>query len=70
MPERAYVEGTLGVCDLNRIALLSDVVVWACERSCQGYLAVAQSMVWPDPLKIKYREGLIQAAQFVFREIK
>ncbi len=35
VPERAYVEGTLGVYELNRIELLRDVFVWAYERSCQ-----------------------------------
>ncbi len=30
-------------------------------RSCQRYLAIMQTMVEPDPLKIKYRETLIQA---------
>jgi Fic family protein len=38
VPERAYVEGTLGVYELNQIELLRDVFVWAYERSCQRYL--------------------------------
>jgi hypothetical protein len=67
VPERAYVEGTLGVYELNRVALLQDVFVWAYERSCQRYLAVTQSMIEPDPLKIKYREALIEAVQAVVR---
>lgn len=65
VPERAYVEGTLGVYELNRVELLRDVFVWAYERSCQRYLAITQSMVEPDPLKIKYREALIQSVQSV-----
>lgn len=65
VPERAYVEGTLGVYELNRVELLRDVFVWAYERSCQRYLAITQTMVEPDPLKIKYREALIQAVQSV-----
>jgi hypothetical protein len=40
--------------------LLREVFVWACERSCQRYLAITQTMVEPDPLKIKYREALRQ----------
>ncbi len=47
--------------------LLRDVFVWAYERSCQRYLAIAQTMVEPDPLKIKYREALIQAVQAVVK---
>lgn len=67
VPERAYVEGTLGVYELNRIELLRDVFVWAYERSCQRYLAVAKTMVEPDPLKIRYREALIEAVQSVVK---
>ena len=63
VPERAYIEGTIGVYELNRVELLRDVFVWAYERSCQRYLAITQTMVEPDPLKIKYREALIQAVQ-------
>jgi Fic/DOC family len=67
VPDRAYVEGTMGVYELNQIELLRDVFVWAYERSCQRYLAITQTMVEPDPLKIKYRESLIQAVQAVVR---
>jgi hypothetical protein len=67
VPERAYVEGTLGVYELNQVDLLRDVFVWAYERSCQRYLAITQTMVEPDPLKIKYREALIRAVQAVVK---
>lgn len=39
VPERAYVDGTLGVYELTRIELLRDLFVWAYERSCAGYAA-------------------------------
>ena len=67
VPERSYVEGTLGVYELKEVDLLRDVFVWAYERSCQRYLAITQTMVEPDPLKIKYREALIQAVQVVVK---
>jgi hypothetical protein len=67
VPERSYVEGTLGVYELNEIDLLRDVFIWAYERSCQRYLAITQNMVEPDSLKIKYRETLIQAVQMVVK---
>ena len=70
VPERAYIEGTLGVYELNRIELLRDVFVWAYERSCQRYLAIAQTMVEPDALKIKYREALIEAVQSVVKGLQ
>ena len=67
VPESAYVEGTLGVYELNEIDLLRDVFIWAYERSCQRYLAITQTMVEPNPLKLKYREALIQAVQGVVK---
>ena len=70
VPERAYIEGTLGVYELNRVELLRDVFVWAYERSCQRYLAITQTMVEPDPLKIKYREALIQAVQTLVKVLR
>ena len=70
VPEHAYIEGSLGVYELKQIELLRDVFVWAYERSCQRYLAIAQTMVEPDPLKIKYREALIQAVQTVVKGLR
>jgi len=70
VPEHAYIEGTLGVYELNQIELLRDVFAWAYERSCHRYLAIAQTMVEPDPLKIKYREALIQAVQAVVKGLR
>jgi hypothetical protein len=63
VPQGAYVEGTLGVYELNQVELLRDVFVWAYERSCQRYLAITQIMVDPDPMKIQYRDALIEAVQ-------
>ena len=55
VPERAYVDGVLGVYELNRIELLRDVFVWAYERSCARYSAVRQSLGDPDPFRFRYR---------------
>ncbi len=55
MPGRAYVDGTLGVYELNRIELLRDVFVWAYERSCARYAAVRQSLGEPDSFRLRYR---------------
>jgi len=70
VPERAYIEGTLGVYEFNQVELLRDVFVWAYERSCQRYLAITQTMVAPDPMKIKHREALIQAVQSVVKGLR
>ena len=67
VPEQAYVDGTLGVYEFNQIDLLRDVFIWAYERSCQRYLAITQTMAEPDPLRIRYREALIEAVQAIVR---
>lgn len=58
VPERAYVDGLLGVYELNDISLLRDVFVWAYERSCGRYSAVRQSLGEPDPFRMRYRDDL------------
>ncbi len=68
VPERAYVDGILGVYELNRVELLRDVFVWAYERSCQQYTAVKQSIIPPDPFRIKYRQELTETIRRIVRE--
>lgn len=53
--DRAYIDGILGVYELNRVELLRDVFVWAYERSCTRYSAVRQSLGEPDPFRLRYR---------------
>ncbi len=65
VPERAYIDGTLGVYECNQIDLLRDVFVWLYERSCQRYLAITQTVAEPNPLRIRYREILIQTVQTI-----
>jgi fido (protein-threonine AMPylation protein) len=55
VPELAYIEGMLGVYELNQIELLRDIFVWAYERSCARYSAVQQSLGEPDPFRLRYR---------------
>lgn len=55
VPERAYIDGVLGVYELNRIELLRDVFVWAYQRSCARYSAVRQSLGEPDLFRLRYR---------------
>ena len=56
VPERDYVDGILGVYELNRVELLRDVFCWAYERSCARYSAVRQSLGEPDPFRLRYRD--------------
>ena len=67
VPERAYVEGTLGVYELKRVDLLRDVFVWAYERSCQRYMAIRETVADPDPLRLRYREALVAVVSEIVR---
>lgn len=58
VPEGAYVDGTLGVYELNRVELLRDVFAWAYERSCAQYAIGREAMGKPDPFRLAYREQL------------
>ena len=70
VPERAYVEGTLGIYELKRVDLLRDVFVWAYERSCQRYMAIRETVAEPDPLRLRYREALITVVSEIVRGLK
>jgi hypothetical protein len=70
VPERAYVDGILGVYELNRTELLHDVFVWAYERSCARYSAVRQSLGQPDPFRLRYRDLLAEIVVEVVRRGK
>ncbi len=58
VPQQAYVDGMLGVYELNQVELLRDVFVWAYGRSCQQYVAVQQNMGKPDVFRMRYRREL------------
>jgi len=60
VPDRAYIDGILGVYELNRIELLRDVFVWAYERSCARYSAVRQSLGEPDSFRLRYRKKIYE----------
>ena len=67
VPEQAYIDGTLGVYEFNRVELLRDVFVWAYERSCQRYVAIKESLPEPDPLRMRNREALIYVISEIVR---
>lgn len=58
VPEKAYIDGLLGIYELNRTELLADVFVWAYARSCARYSAARQSLGDPDPFRLRYREAI------------
>jgi hypothetical protein len=67
VPEKAYVEGTLGVYVLKEVSLLRDVFVWAYERSSQRYMAIRETVAEPDPVRLRYREALITVVGEIVR---
>jgi len=68
VPERAYIDGVLGIYELNRVELLRDVFVWAYERSSARYSAVRQSLGEPDPFRTRYRPLIAELVATVVRE--
>ncbi len=68
VPDVAYLEGIIGVYELNRVELLRDVFVWAYERSCARYSAISQSLSEPDPFRLRYRERLVKAVSEIVRK--
>lgn len=70
VPERAYVEGTLGVYELKQVDLLRDVFVWAYERSCQRYMAIRETVAEPDPIRLRHREALITVVSEIVRGLQ
>jgi hypothetical protein len=55
-PLPIYVQGLMGVYELNRIELLREVFVWAYERSCLHYSAKRKELGEPDPFRMRYRD--------------
>ncbi len=68
VPEKAYVDGILGVYELNRIDLLRDIFVWAYERSAARYTTARQVLGEPDPFRLKYREQFIELIGAIVRD--
>ena len=70
VPQDDYLNGTIGVYELNRVEYLRDVFVWAYERSCARYSAVRQSLGEPDKFRMKYRVHIGTLVADVVRSLK
>lgn len=68
VPDRDYVDGLLGVYELNRVELARDVFVWAYERSCQRYTVARDTLPEPDPLRLRNREQLTEVINAIVRD--
>ena len=69
VPEQAYIDGLMGVYELNRVELLRDVFVWAYERSCTRYSAVRSSLGEPDPFRFRHRTAIFDVVNNVVRGV-
>jgi hypothetical protein len=67
VPQTAYIEGLLGVYELQRIELLRDVFIWSYDRSCQRYLNIRQTVAEPDAFRLKARDAIQKTVQAVVR---
>lgn len=67
VPSKTYINGLLGIYELNRVELLRDVFIWAYERSCQLYSTTRKTLGEPDPFRLRYRsliaEGVMGIVQ-------
>lgn len=68
VPEALYSQAVLGVYEMTRVELLRDLYVFAYERSTQEYLALKQDVAEPDPLRLRYRDTLLQCVREAVRQ--
>jgi len=69
VPEDLYINGLLGVYELNRIELMREVFVWTYERSCNRYQVVRHTLGEPDKFRLRYRKALIDCVGEAIRQI-
>lgn len=67
VPEKTYINGLLGIYELNQIDLMRDLFVWAYKRSCSLYAATRKSLGEPDPFRLRYREQIATMIQRVIQ---
>ena len=65
VPKPIYIQGILGVYELNQMELLRDVFVWGYERSVKRYLSTREELGEPDPFRLKYRKALTEVIRDV-----
>ena len=58
VPQKLYIDGLLGIYELNKVNLLKDVFLWAYERSAKQYAVQRQLLGEPDLFRMKYREQI------------
>lgn len=59
LPHRDYIDGILGIYELNDISALRDMFVWSYECSVKRYTSIRDIVSEPDPFKLRYRNEII-----------
>jgi hypothetical protein len=67
VPEEVYINGLLGVYELNQVDLLAEVFAWAYERSCDRYSSTRKTLGEPDPFRVHYRHLRKETVALVVR---
>ena len=60
VPEKDYINGLLGIYELNQVELLRDIFVFAYERSCFLYSTARNVIGEPDVFRMKYRDSIVE----------
>jgi hypothetical protein len=63
VPKQTYIEGLLGVYELNDMALFKAIFTWAYRRSVSRFKVIQESLGTPDPLYLRHRELIKQAVK-------
>ncbi len=58
VPQKTYIEAVVAIYELNKVDLMKEVFIWACERSVDHYRSVRQTLGEPDDFVLRYREEL------------
>ena len=67
VPQRDYIDGIIGVYELNRVELLREVFEKAYEHSCGRYSAVQRTLGEPDPFRMRYRQIIKELVGTIIR---
>ena len=65
VPRSLYIEGVLGVYELNRVELLRDVFLHAYRMSAARYVAISESMDPEGGLRLQYRRAFSEIVRAV-----
>jgi Fic family protein len=68
VPEQIYVNGLIGIYELNRVELFAEIFIWAYERSCSRYSATRKALGDPDPFRLRYRDAIREAVGSIVRK--